>query len=148
MGKIIWRRTTRNPTWHKLRFLLFSTIAQAQLETRSINLTLLLIVQLVGVNEGEPNSVGCQFCDIKTMSFFNYVSSHPTKGISLSIIHIWTWMIYIFCKSLSPKTNDPKFKNFFAFVLQISYVKTNYTPLESSKNCSTTFKCVNSQYCS
>jgi hypothetical protein len=45
-------------------------ITQAQLNTRSINLTLLLIVQLVGVNEGELNSAGCQFCDVKTTSFF------------------------------------------------------------------------------
>jgi hypothetical protein len=64
-------------------------IAQAQLETRSINLSLLLIVQLVGVNEGELNNVGCQYCDIKTMSFFiKNASSHLTKGISLLIIHI------------------------------------------------------------
>jgi hypothetical protein len=148
MGKTILRRITKSPTWHKLWLLLFSTITQAQLKTRIINLTLLLIVQLVGVNEGEFNNVGCQFCDIKTMNFYYYASTHPTKGISLSIIHIWTWMIYIFCKGLSPKTNHPKFKKQFSFVFQISYAKTNYTPHESSKNCSTTFKCVNSQYCS
>jgi hypothetical protein len=133
MGKTNWRRTTKSPTWHKFWLLLFSTITQAQLKSRSINLTLLLIVQLAGVNEGEFNSAGCQFCDIKTMNFYYYASSHHTKGISLSIIHIWTWIIYIFCKDLSPKTNDPKFKKQFAFVFQFSYAKTNYTSWEFKK---------------
>jgi hypothetical protein len=96
MGKTIWRRTTRSSTWHKLWLLLFSTISQVQLETGSINLILLLIVQLVGFNEGEFNTAGCQFCDIKTMSFI-YIMHHPTlqkEFVYQLFIFELEWSIY------------------------------------------------------
>jgi hypothetical protein len=57
----------------------FQRYHKAQLETRSINLILLLIVQLVGVNEGELNTASCQFCDIKTMSFLILCIIPPYK---------------------------------------------------------------------
>lgn len=95
MGKTIWRRTTKSPTWHKLWLLLFSTITRAQLKTRSINLTLLLIVQLVGVNEGEFNNAGCQFVTLKQWMFI--IMHHPTlqkeSSYQLFIFEL-EWSIY------------------------------------------------------